>query len=100
MDDRVFVHDQGAVDRQIAGETVVVPVRNDVADLAFVYTLNATGTFLWRLMDGVRTVRDLSRLVVAEFEVTPEVASADVAQLIRELGDEGLLRSVAPASTG
>ena len=88
----VFVRDQSAVTRRIAGETVIVPVRDDVADLDSIYTLNETGSFVWDLLDGRRTVDQLVDAVVAEFEVAREVAAADVARLIASLRDEGLLR--------
>jgi hypothetical protein len=88
----VFTRDEAAVTRRIAGETVIVPVRDDVADLDSIYTLNETGTFVWDLLDGRRTVDQLIDAVVAEFEVAREVAAADVARLIASLRDEGLLR--------
>src|SRR5436190_7957008 len=87
--DGVFTRDQSAVTRRIAGETVIVPVRNDVADLDSIYTLNETGTFVWDLLDGRRTVEELVNAVVAEFEVAREVAAADVTRLIASLRDEG-----------
>jgi hypothetical protein len=90
--DEVFVRDEVAVTRRIAGETVIVPVRNDVADLDSIYTLNETGSFVWDLIDGQRTVARLIDAVVAEFEVSPEVAATDVARLLASLREEGLLR--------
>jgi hypothetical protein len=90
--DGVFTRDQSAVTRRIAGETVIVPVRNDVADLDSIYTLNETGSFVWDLLDGKHTVAELIEAVVAEFEVARDVAAADVNRLIGSLRDEGLLR--------
>ena len=89
----VFAHEGSAVTRRIAGETIIVPVRDDVADLDSIYTLNETGTFVWDLLDGHRTVAQLIDAVVAEFEVPREVAAADVARLIVSLRDEGLLHA-------
>lgn len=89
----VFARDPSAVTRRIAGETVIVPVRDDVADLDSIYTLNETGTFVWDLLDGRLTVAQLIDAVVAEFEVTREVAAADVTRLIASLRAEGLLRA-------
>ena len=91
-DGGVFARDEAAVTRRIAGETVIVPVRDDVADLDSIYTLNETGTFVWDLLDGQRSVEELIDAVVVEFEVAREVAAADVARLIASLREEGLLR--------
>jgi hypothetical protein len=90
--DAVFVRDETAVTRRIAGETIIVPVRNDVADLDSIYTLNETGSFIWELLDGQRTVATLVDAVVEEFEVDRELAASDVARLVASLRDEGLLR--------
>jgi hypothetical protein len=92
--DGVFVREGAAVTRRIAGETIIVPVRDDVADLDSIYTLNETGSFVWDLLDRQRTVAELVEAVIGEFEVAPEVAAADVARLIVSLRDEGLLRAV------
>ena len=91
--DEVYVREESAVTRRIAGETVIVPVRDDVADLDSIYTLNETGTFLWELLDGRHTVGELVEALVARFEVSPEVAGADVTRLIVSLREEGLLRA-------
>jgi hypothetical protein len=91
--DEVYVREESAVTRRIAGETVIVPVRDDVADLDSIYTLNETGTFVWELLDGRHTVGELVAALVARFEVSPEVAGADVARLIVSLREEGLLRA-------
>lgn len=91
--DLVLAHDPRAVARNIAGETVIVPVRQDVADLGSIYTLNATGTFVWSHVDGVRTAAELVALVVAEFEVSAEVARDDVQALLADLLREGLVQA-------
>jgi hypothetical protein len=88
----VYARSDGAVTRKIAGETVIVPVRDDVADLDSIYTLNETGSFVWELIDGQRTVDALIEAVAAEFEVSREVATADVKRLVATLHLEGLLR--------
>ena len=52
--DAVFCHDPNIVDRNIAGEVILVPIRNNVGDLESIYTLNETAARIWELLDGVR----------------------------------------------
>jgi hypothetical protein len=40
----LFVRSKSVVCRQIAGETLVVPIRGKVGDLASIYTFNSTGS--------------------------------------------------------
>jgi len=40
------------VAREIAGETILVPIRQSAADLQCMYSLNAMGSRIWELIDG------------------------------------------------
>jgi Coenzyme PQQ synthesis protein D (PqqD) len=79
------------VARVIAGETLIVPIRGKVGDLASIYRLNGTGSLIWRLLECPRTIRDLGAAVAKEFEVAPDVASRDVREFVREMESVGLV---------
>jgi Coenzyme PQQ synthesis protein D (PqqD) len=53
--------------------------------------LNAVGSFVWGLLDGVRTVAGLGREVPARFDVDVGRAEADVAAFLGELRRRGLV---------
>jgi coenzyme PQQ synthesis protein D (PqqD) len=80
------------VTRRIAGETILVPVAGDVADLDAVYTLNEVGSFIWQLMDGRRSAQAIAGAVSAEYDVTLEQAAQDVDELLTALEAKGLAR--------
>lgn len=88
----VFERDPAAVTRIFGAETVIVPVRGNVADLMSVYTLNDTGTFLWELCNGQRTVAELVQALVESFDVPPGDAWTDAEKVLEDLRNEGLLR--------
>jgi len=50
-----------------------------------VLELSDTATFIWRKVDGVRTVGEISALVAQEYDIPAEVAQADVVSLFAEL---------------
>jgi hypothetical protein len=50
--DKGFFKAADFVTRDIAGETIIVPVRDGVGDLNSIYTLNELGTRVWQLVDG------------------------------------------------
>jgi hypothetical protein len=85
------------VTRRIAGETILVPVTGNVADLDAVYTLNEVGSFIWHLIDGERSAQALAEAVCAEYDVAPERAALDVDELLTTLEAKGMARvSVTP----
>jgi hypothetical protein len=73
------------VTRKTGNEYVLVPVANNIADMNSVYTLNETGAFLWELIDGNKTVKDLIDAMISEYDVSKETATADVFLFIQDL---------------
>jgi hypothetical protein len=80
--------------RKIVDELVLVPVRQDVADMDCIYTLNALGAFIWEELDGPTTLADLQAAIVEEYAVEPEVAAADLREFIQELEAADAVRRV------
>ena len=87
----IFVRSQAVVSRMVAGETLVVPVRGKVGDLASIYRLNATGSLVWRLLETPRTQVEIVAGMVREFEVAPEIAESDVRGFVKDLLSVGLV---------
>jgi Coenzyme PQQ synthesis protein D (PqqD) len=99
--EQVLVRSRSVVARVIAGETLIVPIRGKVGDLASIYRLNGTGSLIWRLLESPRTIRDLGIVVAKEFDVKPDVASRDVHEFVREMKSVGLVEiSTSMASQG
>jgi Coenzyme PQQ synthesis protein D (PqqD) len=82
------------VARTIAGETLIVPVRGGVGDLASIYSLNELGSFLWRHLSSATPLDQLVGLVVDEYEVAREVASRDVQAFLIQMRDAGLVHEI------
>ena len=54
--------------------------------------LNETGAFLWdKLAEGDMTEPLLVEALLAEYDVTREVAEQDVARFVKTVRDEGML---------
>jgi hypothetical protein len=73
------------VTRKTGNEYVLVPVANNIADMNSVYTLNETGAFLWELIDGKKSVKDLIDELISEYDIDKETATADVMSFIEEM---------------
>ena len=69
--------------RVIDGKAVVV-----VIDHQRLHTLNPVATRIWELADG-RTLEEIVRVIVSEYEVEPDEAMKDAVALVDELARLG-----------
>ncbi|HKR00523.1 MAG TPA: PqqD family protein [Pyrinomonadaceae bacterium] len=90
--DKAFIKGEDLMTRNIAGETLIVPVRNRIGDLDSIYTMNEVGSRIWELIDGQTSVSRIADLISSEYEVTPEAAERDVLEMCDSLREAGLIR--------
>lgn len=74
----------GFILRTVAGETVVLPAAG-VTDFDMMITLNDTGKFLWERLAVGAEEADLVQALLAEYDVTEEVAARSVAAFVARL---------------
>lgn len=77
--------------RKILDETLLVPMRGFVAEQMEIFALNEVAAFVWDRLDGPSTQGRLVAEVVDEFEVDEDRAAGDVAALLDQFRDCGLL---------
>ncbi len=80
--------------RRIVDELVLVPVRQDVADMNCIYTMNPVGAFIWEKLDRAATLADLAAAIADEFDAAPEAVEADVLDFISDLEAADAVRRV------
>lgn len=76
--------------REVAGETVVIPVGGDL-DLNMMITLNDTGRFLWERLEKDVTVDELVAALLSEYEVDESTARTAVAAFLEKLNAHDFL---------
>jgi len=86
----------GFVSRTIADDVIIVPVRGGVGDLESIFTLNAVGASIWKLIDGRTSLQALAVAISREYEVSEAVAAADVQEFVQLLSAKGLVSEVSP----
>ncbi len=95
--EEIFVRSQSVVARVVAGETLIVPIRAKVGDLASIYSFNGTGSLIWKLLESPRTVAQLEEAVAHVYEVEPAQAERDVTDFVSEMKSVGLVEVPAAA---
>ena len=73
------------IKRQIAMETILVPVGKTVYDSHGLFALNELGEFIWVLLPKVETEAEIVDAILKEYDVSAEVAEADVAEFMAAL---------------
>ncbi|MGA8764193.1 MAG: PqqD family protein [Candidatus Sulfotelmatobacter sp.] len=83
--EKLFVRSHSVVWRIVGGETLIVPVRGKVGDLASIYSFNEIGSLIWKLLDVPRDLPELVAAVAQEYEVENERARKDVERFLNDM---------------
>lgn len=73
------------IKRQIAGETILVPLGKTVYDSHGLFVLNELGAFIWDLLPNVDTQEEICQAILKEYEVSEEEARKDIAEFMNQL---------------
>lgn len=92
--DKVYKKSDSIVSRKIADEFLLVPIKQNVGDLESIYTLSEVATRVWELIDGKMKVEEIKDKIVEEFEVAPQEAEKDLANLVKQLLAVGAITKV------
>ena len=96
-----YIRSDAVVSRLIGGETLVVPVRGGVGDLASIYSFNEVGTMIWEELASPISLEGLVDLIEREYPVSREQIVQDVVCFLSEIFSAGLVVMVnAPEESG
>lgn len=73
------------IKREIAGDTILVPVGTAVYDSNGLFMLNELGAFIWDILPGVTSEEEICDAVLEQYDVSAETVKTDVAEFIRQL---------------
>ncbi len=91
---RRFAKDPSIVSRNIAGEQILVPIRQKAGEIESIFTLNEVASRIWELLDGKKQVKEIKNAIVEEFEVSPKEAEEDLLKFLQQLEEAGAVRTV------
>lgn len=79
------------IKREIAGETILVPVGKAVLESNGLFMLNELGTFIWDLLPGANSEEDICNAVVEQYDVAVEIAQKDVSAFLEKIRSLGII---------
>lgn len=85
------------VQRDVAGECILVPIRRTLTEANSIYVLNDTGSALWNRIDGSRSIHEITSGFAEEYDVAAEQLSLDFETLLADLLSIHAIQEVAVA---
>lgn len=82
------------VTRGIAGETLLVPIRDKLADMQRIFAVSSVAEYVWQELDGEKNLGEIRDGIVATFDVEEERVDADLKEFMTELLDAGLVEEM------
>jgi Coenzyme PQQ synthesis protein D (PqqD) len=86
-----YIRSASVVSRVIAGETLIIPVRKGVGDLASIYSLNEVATAIWQAIQQPRSKEEVVRAIEREFAGDRQQIERDVDTFLDEMHSAGLI---------
>ncbi len=77
--------------RKVGGQYVVVALGEASRSFNGIIRLNETGRLLWEQLSAEKTEQQLCEALLAEYDVTPQQAQADVSEFVQTLKKAALL---------
>ena len=77
--------------REIAGESLLIPVGQTALKIHGMITLSESGLLLWKQLQTECTEDELVEALLTEYQVDRETAAADVKAFIRQMQEVGIL---------
>lgn len=79
------------IKRDVAGDTILVPVGKTLYDSNGLFILNKLGGFLWDYLPQVGSEEELVQIVLEEYEVSYEQAAMDIRAFLEKLRQLNIL---------
>lgn len=78
--------------RQVAGESILVPVGQTALKLNGIITLDPVGTVIWQNLEAGKTKTEILAQILEQFDVSETVAAADLEEFLEKLQKNNLIR--------
>lgn len=73
------------IEREIVGETVLIPTGETAAHFNGLISVNELGRFIWDNYENAKDEDDLLQKILDKYEVEKEVAKADLDEFLQTL---------------
>jgi len=89
--EKKYKRNENFVFRKIDKEMILVPIKDNVGDMGYIYNFNELAAFVWDNLDGKDRLQDIKNLIVEEFEVSAQQAEEDLCEFVDDLKEIGAI---------
>jgi hypothetical protein len=90
----VYQKQEDIIVRQVAGETLLIPLCGQLADMQNIFTLNTVAEFIWMQLDGKQNLKIIQEKVTDHFQSTEDQVISDIVEYIEQLAEAKLVVEV------
>ncbi len=90
----IFVFSDNIVTRKVAGETILVPISGNLANMQRLFTVNELGERIWQQLDGNHTLEAIRLELLDAYDVDEVNLDDDIREFIEKLLQAGLIEKV------
>ena len=94
MTEKRYQRNEDFIFRKIVEEIILVPIKQNVAEMEAVFTLNEVGAFLWEQLGQPLSLSELHNAVLNEFEADPASVLEDIEAFLKEAETFGAVKEV------
>ncbi len=83
-DEQIVSRTSGFVFKEMANESILIELVNNVVNMDKVITLNELGTFIYNQLQESKNIKQLILSITSEFEIDKETATNDLNEFITQ----------------
>ena len=77
--------------REIAGDYIIIPTGKTTLAFKGLITVNEVGAALWKMLQSEKSLDELVKAILDEYDVEERVAREDIQEFLETLGKNGIL---------
>lgn len=77
--------------REIAGDSILIPIGNIIDSFQGIMTLNETSVFIWKQLEREKDKEEILEAILEEYEVSREQAERNLEEFLKALKKIGIL---------
>jgi hypothetical protein len=91
---QIYTKKPNFIMRKLGNEVLLIPIRNNVGDLENVYSLNSVGAYIYEIIDGVKDVSEICKMVSTKCNASEENLEEDIYKFIQELNESLIISCI------
>jgi len=85
QESKVLKKNPDLVTRVIDNETILMPIYKTSDEINCIYTLNKVASSVWNMIDGKKTLAQIKKKILAEFDTSEKEVDSEMVKFMKDL---------------